>query len=891
MKIETLSQKDIRSLMGDQNSFYVIPDYQRPYSWDEENINDFWEDITKAYENKDDNYFLGSFILIKRKDLNGFEIVDGQQRLTTITIFFSVLRDLLANHNENEIAQKIQNEFIKKENKYRLLARAEDRMVFENIVLEKIGSLKNYNNSNLRQQYKKAIELFSIYLEDKEQEVEGKSEKFINYVKNLYEYLLNEVFVIIVVAKDIASAYTIFETINQRGKELNVQDLLKNYLLKKLQDEVARHNSQYPNSQKDFEEEKRSLLAIWQSIENKDEDIDMEGLLNYHRTAILATNPKKDLFKEITNYIRDKNVSVNDFMLDWQKSVDAYLSLYMGKDFEALNDTTKKILSLLWEMNHTHWISVLISARRANMEVGDFQTLVFEIEKMYSLFWISGYNSVKVKYPTWTLIREYINQGKDIIEIKEYIKEIMASNSVSRHFNEEIQSDCYGKRWCRYVLAKYENSLADNTIIKQFNFDIIQIEHILPQTMEADYWASRFTEDEHDQLVNKLGNLTLLAGGSKEKNKSKNQTASNKPYDQKLKVYSGEALKDGLSAFNMTQELTKYKEWTSKAIAERQKLMVEKLKDVWQITEDDIKNEEFISIAEENKDNENEFTEDELKQIDQYKSFLENKFKTKFLDRADDPDVEEKIIARGRCKEDCYSFYGSNELYGDDKYAKETQVPVIYFSKSTYFLDELAVTLLVQVENRKYSSVIDYIKDKNEFADWQYNEKYYLCIYVKVDLNNSEVIEGELVKAYKTLLEIKTKHSADEFENERNIFSLDKGNYSDKELKAELKETLDRDTTLTPRLIKFLEILLSESKTFSREEIKEKLFQKGVGDDEGQAGRYLSNISQFLTKRDNSHLRQIVNFKTGGGLGELKDDYIIVDRYRGMVKEVLDKIS
>jgi hypothetical protein len=121
----------------------------------------------------------------------------------------------------------------------------------------------------------------------------------------------------------------------------------------------------------------------------------------------------------------------------------------------------------------------------------------------------------------------------------------------------------------------------------------------------------------------------------------------------------------------------------------------------------------------------------------------------------------------------------------------------------------------------------------------------------------------------------------------RGSFSLEKGDFQPEELKGHLKESLARQSDLTPRLVAFLELLLSEDRVFGREEIKRGLFAGGVGSDVGQAGRFLSNLSQFLTKKSNPHLRQVVEFHTGGEHGEMKDNYHIPAQYRQLVADVV----
>lgn len=122
-------------------------------------------------------------------------------------------------------------------------------------------------------------------------------------------------------------------------------------------------------------------------------------------------------------------------------------------------------------------------------------------------------------------------------------------------------------------------------------------------------------------------------------------------------------------------------------------------------------------------------------------------------------------------------------------------------------------------------------------------------------------------------------------------FSMEKSNYNDSKLKSELRSSLSRDSDLTPRIIEFLSILNAENRTFDREELKQHLFERNIGNSIGQTGRFLSNISQFLTKKSTPHFRQIIDFTTGGRIGETKNNYIIIDKYRKLLKEVLDEIN
>jgi hypothetical protein len=120
------------------------------------------------------------------------------------------------------------------------------------------------------------------------------------------------------------------------------------------------------------------------------------------------------------------------------------------------------------------------------------------------------------------------------------------------------------------------------------------------------------------------------------------------------------------------------------------------------------------------------------------------------------------------------------------------------------------------------------------------------------------------------------------------VFSVSVDELSADELAKRLTGTLNRESELTPRFVIFLEILLSENRSFPREEIKSALLKRGVGKDIGQAGRFLSNLSQFLTKKKNSHLRRLITFEGGLHQGQIKDNYEIVPEYRELVRTTLN---
>jgi hypothetical protein len=170
------------------------------------------------------------------------------------------------------------------------------------------------------------------------------------------------------------------------------------------------------------------------------------------------------------------------------------------------------------------------------------------------------------------------------------------------------------------------------------------------------------------------------------------------------------------------------------------------------------------------------------------------------------------------------------------------------------------------------------------------------CVRLELhlDQDNQLFITPDLIIPLPEAKDYIQKKETKEKEAKRSIrssFSLEKSNLPNDELEKRLINTLQRETDLILRVTAFLEIISSEERPFKREELRSKLFEKGIGVDIGQSGRYLSNISQFLTKKSNPHLRQVIKFETSGSHGEMKHNYEVLPQYRELLKSVLKEVK
>ena len=329
-------------LFGDEE--FRIPRYQRPYAWTEDQISEFWNDVTGS--NK--NLFIGSFIFnYETVNDNGYvEVVDGQQRLLSITIFSAVLRDS-SKVVDDELSRRIQRQDIAFENrqgeyKYRIKCGDSTQEFFEK-------NIQDYENDILNSIPKTKEEIrikknYEYLLKKVEQELkrfETKGEK-VNYIESLRKKI-EDLLVIKVKIDSEDDAYEIFETTNARGVDLSVADLLKNAIFKQIREK----------DKKDFAKD------VWQEIE----------------ANILATNTELKKFLRYFwiskyEYISDKNLfrAVKKEITDWElflyelRDASVWFNLLIEgneQDWNVLNTDQKKIGTRIYQsIQALRWMNV-----------------------------------------------------------------------------------------------------------------------------------------------------------------------------------------------------------------------------------------------------------------------------------------------------------------------------------------------------------------------------------------------------------------------------------------------------------------------------------------------------------------------------------------------------
>jgi uncharacterized protein with ParB-like and HNH nuclease domain len=526
---------------------YRIPRYQRPYAWGIDQVSELWEDLITNSE----PYFLGSLIFNTQfeKEEGVVDIIDGQQRLLTITILSAVLRDVT-----KSISSDRANLFQRKD------IAIEDRNGNESFRVTPADSLTEYFRKYIQVGIEDILQSTPaspeetrvkenyIYLKEKV-EVQIKTvstqESKLEKLNHLRTKLSNLVVISVEITNE-EDAYEIFETTNARGLDLSVADLLKNLIFRKIKPDGGEDDAK----------------DAWQEMTSDIESTNTElrKFIRYFWISKYGFVTEKGLYRAIKNRITDWRQLLNDLRQD---SITFNNILEGGEqDFKSFKHGVKIYESVFSfrVMRVTQCYVFLLSVLRNYENLGTDPTRVIQfIERFtfqYSAVCKLPTNRIEKIYSRYALkIEDVIRQGIDnktsgkIQAIfQEIEKELRMEAPSEQEFKLKFMELSYknteeGRTIIKYVLARINASLA-KTDEHRINFSSVNIEHILPRNPHKDW---KLSKKEISNYVNKLGNLTLLSI-------KLNSQAQNVTIDKKLPELETSELAVAKDAVNFIHE-------------------------------------------------------------------------------------------------------------------------------------------------------------------------------------------------------------------------------------------------------------------------------------------------------------------------------------------------
>ncbi len=556
------------------NMWFQVPEYQRPYLWGYDQVHDLLDDFTFAMENKPEaEYFLGSLVFqAKPIDKNvgrNFEendLLDGQQRLTTLLLLVAVLRDLTGDASLRKTCQ----EFIYQEaDRYRRIPerlrmqfaiRERSRDFFEQFVKQLNGTketdaLKQFvarEQDTSVQNMANTVRVIRDYFSSHDR----------NWLGGFLEFLLNKVMLIYVSTEDLEDAFRLFTILNNRGLPLRNSDILKSINLGSVESEV----------------EKRKFARMWEEAESELGE-DFDRFLAYLRTILVKDKARLSLLKEFEDKIYDPKEKDKDtgrpkpvllqkgkdtFQLI-EKYLEHYNQLFSGSNHDALGnfEFDNLIQVMTTGLPSTDWIPPLLAYYQT---FGNARLLEFlrALNAKFAGDWIGQ------KTPTDRI--EAMNDVIKAVESASSPEAVLASNVVAfepKALLSAAEGDVYGKRFALYLLLLLDFVYQNHD--QKMHFETLSVEHILPQNpSEVSEWIRLFDDSERATLTNKIGNLVLIT-------RRKNSSQGRLDYKEKKSRYFDKMID---TCPNSLRVLNKYADWTPTTLGENQDACIAALKRV-----------------------------------------------------------------------------------------------------------------------------------------------------------------------------------------------------------------------------------------------------------------------------------------------------------------------
>lgn len=566
----------IKDLLSNKFLF-EIPDYQRAYSWTKENlkqlVEDIWEsvELNKARGNKEfdqyEPYFLGSIVLCSKEYKDDgcgiYDVIDGQQRLTSIIMLIAAIRDLIDNEEYKKVLSDLiyqkPNVLMGIKESIRVKARGKEEEFFKKYILtnggtELVKDLDMEELSEAKQNMVNAIEVFrDSFFNENGELLEEKLNEFI-------VYLLQKVVLVVIITESFTSAFRLFNVINARGLPLTDSDLLKSENLRVMNPEI-----------------RKEYTDIWESHEQDLGKEKLDQIIGFMRTMKLKNKVEESVYEEFSKKIfRNEPEYLGVNFVNHLTAVKALYDKYIiDGNLEGVSEEEKSyyknLINIMREfLPYDDWMAAVI--RFAEKFNDDKLVLEFVkvLEKRLVIDWVNG-NSFADRLNRVYGILEVIEEKDSLEEIKEAPVFLYDLERTTAYFENALNDiDFYSKGRMmipKYIFVRLDMEKRANEVLDYS--DKIMIEHVLPRNAKEAYWKDNFSADQRRNWANKFGNLVIITG-------AKNTRANNKPFAEKVEQYLSKK-----SDFAITKEVLELSDWNMDSLKDRHESLVNRALELW----------------------------------------------------------------------------------------------------------------------------------------------------------------------------------------------------------------------------------------------------------------------------------------------------------------------
>jgi uncharacterized protein with ParB-like and HNH nuclease domain len=553
--------------------WYRIPEYQRPYVWENDQVTELLDDISQALTtNPESQYFLGSMVLQKNLKDDGstkyeeYDLLDGQQRITTLFLITAVIRDL---STDKTLKKTCEETIFQEENSFDNIPERL-RVVFDirEQVKRFISEFVKIDGGTTREdelKLKISNEGEDISIKNMAKAVLTIREYFKNVEPNqFFKYLRSNVLMIYVSASELEDAFRLFTVMNNRGIKLRTSDILKADNLGFIKDNSKRMD----------------YAKKWEETESYFGE-EFDPFLAHLRTILVKRKAAFSLLKEFEDSIYnpkeyDRNTKtfskLPPLLLKGEetfKFVDKYKNYYEqildNENFELTNDYElyNRLQLMQKGFEAKHWIAPLLRYYD-KFKTNKILVFVYMLENKFGNDWLLGLT------PTERI--ENMNKLIQAIDDVSAPDDLFSTDTLkldNEQLIEILNGNIYGRRAARYILLKIDLMYHGNTT-KMDMPTVISIEHILPQNpKDESQWKKDFTEQQRIEWTNRLGNLVLIS-------RRKNSSQGNKDYNEKKIEY----FKKNVELFsNSIRIYDQYQNWTFNDLQKNHHDVIEKIKE------------------------------------------------------------------------------------------------------------------------------------------------------------------------------------------------------------------------------------------------------------------------------------------------------------------------
>ena len=542
---------------------YVIPPYQRPYAWTVDQASELVDDLYDFFnsEPSDEGYFLGSIVLIKQESEPYAEVIDGQQRLTTLTILLSVLASILEGKQQDTLRKYIQepgNEFEGLEPKPRLTLRERDKSFFKKYVQalnfdELSGfddkNLANESQINIKKNSQLILQRIAKYLGDNEESI-----------KKFTGFLVQRCFLVAVSTPSQKSAFRVFSVMNSRGLNLQTTDILKADIIGQLA----------------TDEKREEYNERWENMEVELGRGGFNDLFTYVRMIYAKEKAKKSLLEEFRNHVLSIVSEPEALISDVLEPFASALATVRNANYKAVSHAEEVNTYLRWlnRIDNSDWMPVSILFLSKNKNEPEYVSWFFSrLERLAAFMHVCALN-INERIERYNYVIEALEKDHSILTP---VQAVELTDPEKEKMRDALDGNIYEltPRRRNYLILRLDAFLSDRGA--SYDPSILTIEHVLPQTVDEDTeWAVLWPdEQEREKWVHRIANIVPL-------NRRRNSQAQNYDFDKKKSVYfTG---KKGVSSYVLTTQVLSIRKWTPEHLANRQAELLEVLQKNWRLS-------------------------------------------------------------------------------------------------------------------------------------------------------------------------------------------------------------------------------------------------------------------------------------------------------------------